>query len=66
MPSCKKADLMKFRNYFFILRNVKCAKLQGGRFVDCQEWSFQAAKLSYMSSATEQEGRFAEAQESRF
>ena len=63
--SCKKVDLMKFRKCVFKFRNVNCAKLQGGRFVHFQEWSFQAATVSYMSSATEQEGRFAEAQESR-
>ena len=32
--------------------------MQGGRIADCQEWRFQPAKRSYMSSATEQEGRF--------
>ena len=56
---------MKFRNCVLKLRNVKCAKLQARRFADCQDWSFQAAKGSYMSSATDQESRFAEAQESR-
>ena len=42
------------------------AELQRGLFADCQVWHFQAAKRSDMSSTIMQEGRFADAQESRF
>ena len=31
--------------------DMGCAELQGGLFADSQEWRFQAAKQSVMSSA---------------
>ena len=42
-----------------------CAELQGCLIADCQEFCFQAAKLSDMSSTILQE-RFADGQEKRF
>ena len=41
------------------------AELKGGLYADCQEWLFLAAKRSVMTVIM-QEGRFADAQESRF
>ena len=43
-----------------------CAEMQWGLFPDSQDSRIQSAKISYMSSAIEQEGPFAEVQESRF
>ncbi len=38
-------------------------EVQGGLFANSQEWHFQAAKRSDMSSTILQEGRFAHSQE---
>ena len=43
-----------------------CAEMQGCLFRDSQDSRILSAKRSYMSSAIEQEGPFAEAEESRF
>ena len=45
---------------------MDCVEVQGGLFADRQEWHFQAAKRSDKSSKIQQEGRYADAQESRF
>ena len=55
-----------YKNWVFKLQNVQICEVKVGLFTDCQEWRFQAAKLSDTSSAILQEGRFADAQESRF
>ena len=43
-----------------------CAEMQGGLFPDSQNSRIQSAKCSYLSSAIDQKGPFAEAQDSRF
>ena len=45
---------------------MNCAELQGCLFADCQEWHFQARKRTDKSSTILQDGRFADAEESRF
>ena len=68
MPTLKNFDFLMLRNRIFRLGNVHIWAVPNCMLVysDCQEWCFQVAKCSDMSSAIQQEGPIVEAQEERF
>ena len=61
--SQKLVVLLIFKNSVFLaakLSDMDCVELQGGLFVDCQEWNFQVSKRSDYCRTVLQEGRFAD------